>query len=254
MLNLKIITLIIEKDKQSLVETFAVLKKFNELSIVAKTTSGKRGLTLVNKFVPQLIFINTELADINGLEFVSRLRNSGVYFYVVFLAKNEKHALKSLPLEPFDYFVKPLKPSLVLKMIKRLKLALKKDELNRRMDEFIKKQEVATKRIFHQKNGIIVLKLEEIVFCKAQRASTTLKMSTGENVFIKTKIGETLEVINSKSFIRTGRSYYINCEYLRKIDKKSLKCVLYHEGQTWEIPVSKNTIRVLEKLNVQPIC
>ncbi len=253
MLELKITTLIIEKDQQSLNETVAVLKGFNELSIVGKAITGKNGFRIGNNLAPYLVFINTDLPDISGLDFIRSLRKRDINPEVVFISNDARHAFEALPLKPFDYFVRPLDPALISRMITRLKFKYKKAELMRKMDEYTKMQTVNTKRVFHQKKGIIVLRLEEIVFCKAELSSTVLKLRTGESVIVKTKIGETIEIINHKEFIRTGRSYYINREYLRKIDKKNLKCMLYYEGQTWDIPVSKNTVGLLEKLNVYPI-
>lgn len=253
MLDLKITTLIIEKDREELDKTLSVLKGFNELSIVANTVKGKQGLTLGNNFVPQLTFINVELSDISGLELSRTLRSRNAGGDIVFVANDSSQAFESLSLEPFDFLVKPIPPELIERLILRLKQKLKKKELLRKMDTYTKMQAVDTKRIFHQKKGIVVLRLSEIVFCKSVLTNTNLKLQSGESVNVKSKLSETIEIINHKNFIRTGRSYYINRKYLRKIDKKNLKCVLYYEGQTWEVPVSKNTIGVLEKLNVHPI-
>jgi DNA-binding LytR/AlgR family response regulator len=123
----------------------------------------------------------------------------------------------------------------------------------RKMDAYAKMQAVDTKRVFPQKKGIIVLALDEILYCKADLIHTKIVLCSGEEVIVKMKIGETFETINHKDFIRTGRSNIINRSYLRKIDKKHHKCLLYYNAQTWEVPVSKNTMGILEKLNVQPI-
>lgn len=253
MLDLKITTLIIEKDKDELDKTLEVLSGFSEFSIVAKATSGKQGMALVNNYVPQLIFINIELSDTNGLELLRNMRNRNLSGNIVFMANDSSSAFESLPLEPFDFLLKPIDADLVERLIIRLKQKMQTNELLRKMDAYTKMQAVDEKRIFHQKKGIVVLRLEEILFCKAELISTSLKLRTGEELIVKSKITDTIEIINHKDFIRTGRSYFINRTYLRKIDKKKLKCILYFEGKTWEVPVSKNTIRVFEKLNVQPI-
>jgi len=75
MLNLKITTLIVEKDQQSLNKTASVLKPFDELSIIGKTISGKQGFSLGNTFSPQLVFSNIDLSDMSGFDFARILRN-----------------------------------------------------------------------------------------------------------------------------------------------------------------------------------
>lgn len=253
MLELKISTIIIEKDLEALNKTYAVLKDYSEFSIVAKAASAKQGLSLSTSVVPQLVFVNVNLADTNGLELIRTLYTRNIHPYVVFIDENSSYAFDSLELEPFDFFVLPLEPKLISEMIIRLKQKLKKDELMRKMDIFTKMQTVAPKRIFHQKKGIIILQLKEIVFCKSERTSTHIKLRSGENIILKTNITETFEIINDTDFIRTGRSFFINRTYLRKIDKKSLKCILYYHGKIWEVPISRNTMGIMEKLNVKPI-
>jgi two-component system LytT family response regulator len=171
----------------------------------------------------------------------------------VFIATNTNSAYESLIFKPFDYFVTPLEPKLISEMIKRFKQKLKKNELNRKMDLFAQHQQVAVKRVFNQKKGIIVVHLNEIIYCKADLTRAVLKLKSGEDILVKTSINATLEVINNRNFVSTSRSYFINKNYLRKIDRKNFKCILYYNGQTWEVPVSKTAIGILEKLNTQAI-
>lgn len=253
MLDLKIRTLVIEKDEHALGKTLAVLQNVSQISVVGKATSGNMGFTLGNRIIPQLVFINVDLPDVNGIEFVRMLRNKNINPEIVFLANDSTCIFESLPLEPFDFFVTPLNKDLLSQMIDRLIVKYKKRELIRKMDLFVKSLMGATKRIFPQKKGIIVIALDEIIFCKAELTCSKLQLSNGEDVLIKMRLKDTLETLNKSDFIRTGRSYFINRNYLRKIDKKHLKCVLSHLGQNWEVPVSKSTIGILEKLNSQPI-
>lgn len=210
-------------------------------------------MILGHNYLPHLTFVNVDLHDTNGLEFLRTLRNRNIGANIVLMASDTSYAFESLSLKPFDYLIKPIEPALIEQFVIRLKQKIRRREMLRKMDAYTKMQAVDTKRIFHQKKGIVILRLAEIIFCKAELTSTSLKLSSGENLTIKSKLSETIEIINQKDFIRTGRSRFINREYLRKIDKKNLKCVLHYEGQTWEVPVSKNTIGILEKLNVESI-
>ena len=125
MLDLKITTILIEPDKQSLKDTTLVLKKFNELSIVGKALTGEQGLALCQTFLPQLIFINIALPDISGFEVAQILRNRNLKSEIIFLAKNNQYAYESLIFEPIDYFALPLDAELVSELISRFNQKLK---------------------------------------------------------------------------------------------------------------------------------
>jgi two-component system LytT family response regulator len=106
--------------------------------------------------------------------------------------------------------------------------------------------------MFNEKKGIIILELEEIVFIKASLTSSVLTLTSGEEIVVKTSFNQTLETINNTDFVRVNRSFCININYLRKIDKRNLKCIMNYNEKIWEVPASKNTITHLEKLNTFP--
>ena len=253
MLKQKLNTVLIEKNQAELKGLQSHLKKNHGLSIVGSTTQGNTGFSLITNYAPQLVFINVELPDINGLEFVRILYNRNIFPEIVFTADNEHFAYDSLILEPLDFLVKPIKTEDLDNMLIRLKHKLKKKELMRKMDVFTKSNEVRPKRIFKEKSGIYILELSEIVFVKALLTHSILTLVTGNEIVLKTSMNQTLEIINNEDFIRTNRSYCINRNYLRRIDRQKLKCDLHFEDHSWEVPASKNTVRQLEKLNSFPV-
>lgn len=253
MLNYKITTVIIAKNQEELNDFVSKLKSFEELSIVGTATTGNQGMSLITNFAPELVFVNVDLQDVNGLEFVRILQNRNIFPEFIFIAEDSRFAYESMTLRPFDFFINPIGQDLLQEMLVRLKMKLKKKELIRKMDIFANSYSVAAKRVFKQKGGVVVVLLEEIIYCKAELTTATLMLKSGEELYLSTGISETLETINCEDFIRIGRSYFINRNFLRKIDKRNFKCQLYFEGQTWEIPISKNTINQMEKLDVYPI-
>lgn len=253
MLNQKITTVIVSKNLVEIKNMTASLKDIDLISVVGQATSLSQAISVVTHFAPQLVFVCVELESECGLEVVRVLRARNILTEIVFVAGNGNLAYESLQLEPLDFLIKPVNKELILEMLLRLKTKLKNKELIRRMNVFAKSHAVEEKRVFKHRTGIVVLFLEEIVFCKAELAATSLTLKSGEIVKLKSGIKETLETINSENFIRIGRSYCINRDFLRKIDKRNLKCRLHFNGNEWELPISKNTIGLLEKLNVFPV-
>ncbi len=253
MLEHKITTLIVAKSPKEAAELISVLDKLSEISIIGSTTSSKQGLALVLNYAPQLLFLNVELSDISGLDFVEQLHKRNVLSNVVFIAPDASIAFNTIKLTPLDFILKPVDKNQIKQLIERLKFQLKREELKRKLDIYAGKQDLAEKRVFIQKSGVIVLLLKEIVFCKSERSRTILTLINGESVNLKTGINETMETINNQLFFRIGRSYCINRNYLRKIDKKKSKCLLYYDGQVWELPASRSIINHLESLYTSPI-
>lgn len=253
MLNQKITTVVVSKDRTELKKMVLKLNGFDVFSIVGQASNLSQAVFLVTNFIPELVFVCVDLDIGSGLEVVRALRARNIFSEFIFVSDNADLAYESLQLEPMDYLIKPIDSALIQEMLVRLKMKLKKKELFRKMDVFAKANEVVIKRVFKHKRGIIILFLEEIVFCKAELTAAVLTLKSGEIVRLKGGINETLETINSENFIRIGRSYGINRNYLRKIDKRNCKCRLSFNGKEWEIPISKNSIVQLEKFNFFPI-
>lgn len=253
MLDQKITTVIIETDSAEIKNLSGKVEKVEEFSVVGSTSSAGRGIDLIQSFAPQLVFVNVGLDKMDGLELVGLLRNRGMTAEVIFIAGNDHRAFESLSLEPFDFLVKPIGVDDIRALVSRLKSKLKRKELIRRMDVFARSHSVRAKRVFPQKRGIVILPLDEIIYCKAELTNTIIGLQCGEEIPVRSGINETFEIINNTDFVRIGRSYFINRNYLRKIDKRNLKCILYYNGQTWDVPISKNSIHQIEKLNVLPI-
>jgi two-component system LytT family response regulator len=250
MLNLKITAVIIDSDLNNLNETRSELKKVEELSIVGTSTDVDKGISLITNYLPNLVFVNMELQKLNGIEFVTLLNKRNIHPEIIFLASNKGNAYDSIKVKPFDYLIQPVSKEVVKHVLDRLKTKFRKTELMRKMDYYTKINAVGIKRVFKQKGGIVIIPLEEIIYCKAELTRTILMLRCGEKIQLSSSIAETIDTINSKDFFRAGRSYCINKIYLRKIDKRQCKCHLYYNEQNWMVPASKNTIVQLEKLNV----
>lgn len=251
--NLKISTVIIEKDTMELDHLSSCLKKTDCFLILGATTDYKKGISLVSNYAPNLIFVNVSLKGASGLELISTLQNRNIFTEVVFTADNADLAYQSLELKPLDYLPKPIVEENIRQLLLRLNSRTKKRELIRKMDAFTSVNQVKNVRTFKQKGGIVILSIKDIIYCKAELTKTILHLIKGEKFELKSGLKKILETINCENFIKVGRSYCINKKFIRKVDKKNKKCYLYHEGQTWVIPISKSVIEQLEKLNTSPI-
>ena len=250
MLDLKVTTIVIESNQKKLKELQSFLRKTGYLSIIGTATTGKKGFSLITNLAPHIVFINVDLQDINGLEFVRILHNRNIFPEIVFIADDTNQAFDSLPFEPLDFLVRPFQKEIIANLVNRLKNKLTKMELMRKMEIFTKSNSAVPKRMFKQKSGIIILEIDEIVFVKASLTHSVLTLTNGDESVLKTNLNRTCEIINSEDFVRINRSYCINKNYLQKIDKQKFNCFMQNGKNTWEVPASKNTIKQLEKLNV----
>lgn len=253
MLSNKITTIILENSKAEARKLKATLQYFPEITVLDEAFSGEKGLSLIANHQPRLVFINLELSDMSGFELADILSAKDFCPLIVFLANDGDLAFDVLKYRPFDFFIKPVRKKPVDEMLQRLKSNAKKEILDRKMEKFALGADKEAKRIFSFKKGIIVLHLDEIIFCKADRTKSILSLNNGDELTLSTGITETIEIIDDNRFLKCSRSYWINRNYLRKIDKRRHKCIVYNNGNSWEIPVSRTSEKMLESLLTYPL-
>lgn len=253
MLEHRITTLIVAKNKKELKDVTDVLDNIEEISVVGGAINEKRAYSLVDSYVPQILIINTELEGFSGLEFVKKLQSKSIFPEIVLFASDDTHAYDALALEPLDFLIQPIEKNEISQLLDRLRFKLKRNELKRKMDIYARSQDVKIKRVFPLKRGVIVLFLNEIVCCKSTRSKSILTLTNNEEIEVRSNLSESMEIINNQLFFKISRSYCINRNYLRKIDKKNAKCLMHYEGNSWEIPASRSIIRRLDSLYTRPL-
>lgn len=253
MLEHKIPTAIIANSETEVKEIAAEIKDLDEISLVGGVACPQQALSLVNSYAPHLLLVDVNIDDSCGLEFIQLIHQKNIFPEVVLMGEGDSQAYDALNLKPLDFLIKPVRKQEIKKVLERLKFKLKREELKRKMDIYARSFNVSVKRVFQQSKGVIILNLDEILSCKAERSKTILTLINDEEVVLKTNLTETIETINDQRFFKISRSYCINRNYLRKIDKKKSRCLMYYEGNAWEIPASRNSIKRLESFYTKPV-
>ena len=84
--------------------------------------------------------------------------------------------------------------------------------------------------------GTVLVKYEEIVYCKSDGRYTQIKLKNGDSHISAKNLGKYLEMLPSHSFYRVHNSYIVNLNEITKISKKDgHSCFLSDNTQ---IPIS----------------
>lgn len=250
----KVITaVIIEDDEEALSLLEIYLKAFKEIEIIDKTIHPKQGIKLLLKRMPDLVFLDIDMPEINGLKVAETIKENQLDTEIVFTTAHSKYAFKSLQLQPLDYLVKPFGPEELISVINRYKTKEKRKELERSMDIFLRNNRPHPKVKLTTKSGIVFVNPDEIMLIQAKSNYSEVYLSNGNVEIITQMVQKIVEIIDSPSIVRANRSAYINLQYLRRIDRKNKICVLNHEDILIEEPINRSGISFFEKLNCFPI-
>jgi two-component system, LytTR family, response regulator len=213
--------ILIIDDDITAAETLArELSNYADVSIVGKANTGSKGFNIANDKRPELIFLDVELPDMSGLNFIDKIKAiPDYYFKVVIYSSYEKYMLDAFRMSAFDYLLKPIDNNNLNVIMERFYTSTHVLDTqqepnvpkNQRLDKFLlytnsldfilaKPQNIGLFHYNHKR------KIWEVVV-EGKLGDIALKHSVTSEMILKL----------SKDFIQVHQSYIINLNYLIEV-------------------------------------
>ncbi len=121
-------TLIIDDDVNSSEILISKLRRYDNINIVGTATSGKKGMEMIAQLSPELVFLDVELPDINGILFLEQIDES-VFEECRFVmyTGHPQYMLKCFRGNAFDFLQKPIDETELHTIIERMQSMDTKD-------------------------------------------------------------------------------------------------------------------------------
>ena len=194
---------------------------------VSTLQEAKEAFLMENVFI---VFTDIELRNEMGLELAHFIPEN---VPLVVVSAHSQYALKAIKVDAFDYLLKPLSESEVLKFKSKLKKWLR----DKKLDEVSEEEE---ERIIIKDSGEnIVIPVGDIVYLEACGAYS--KIHTEARNFIASKTLKNIEDVLPSSFLRVHRSFIVPLE---RINSYTINTVCLKDGRN--ISLSKSGRKLLQ--------
>ncbi|WP_423129199.1 LytR/AlgR family response regulator transcription factor [Gaoshiqia sp. Z1-71] len=240
-----------DKDAISLLEIY--LHAFDEVEVIGSTTDPQRGIKLLKKKVPNLVFLDIDMPDLDGMEVAETMKENELPTEIIFTTAHAQYAYKSLQVEPLGYLVKPFGPEDLISVINRYHAKVKRLELERRMHLFMKTTKTIPRAKFTTRSGIIFINPDDIMLMRAESNYCRIFLKDGREELITTNIFKAAARMDSPEIVKANRSAYVNVQYLTQIEKRTKICTLKYKDKILEEPINSSSLSFFEKLNCFPI-
>ena len=218
---------IIDDDEVSINMLQFELDKYADFFLAGVAKNGISGLRLIEKVHPDLVFLDVELPDMQGMDLLSKLRlQTRESMRVVFYTAYNKYLIEALRNQVFDFLTKPIDPVELRMLIDRFcNLDFSQDgapsgELSNESAE--KKFMIVTPT-----GDLCFLRTSEIGFFRymSERKIWEAVLTNGKVLPLKRNItAEQLRQFDS-NFIQVHQSFIINLNYLMMVQDGY--CILY---------------------------
>jgi len=102
----KIRVLVADDERPARLFLISTLRVFEEIEIVADAGNGADALKLITTLHPDVVFLDIQMPDINGVGVVDLLQTGRPL--VVFVTAHDQYAARAAELNAVDYVLKPV--------------------------------------------------------------------------------------------------------------------------------------------------
>lgn len=225
-----------EKDARDSIQLIFSQFFTDEVEIVASLSSVKEAVKAINTLKLELVFLDIEMPNENGLQLFEYFGDE-VDFEVVFVTAYQKYALNAFRYAALDYLLKPVDYIQLGETIQRFKRKARnysKIKIDTFINNLSNDLEINKKVIFPTRNGYQILKMSNILFCKAEVNYSTIYTVDNNSFTIVSTLKNLEEMLPSKVFFRCHKSFLVNLNYIKTYDKSRDKIIL-ENGKELEI-------------------
>lgn len=170
-----------------------------------------------------LLLLDIEMNGINGMELARKLRSKGDILPIIFITGYSEYMSEGYDVEALHYLLKPVE----------------RDKLFAALDRYAARQKHSTQIILNAAEGAFRTSAESIAFIEAFGRKTAVHMSDKTVLDCNMSISE---FENFSGFIHCHRSYIVNLEQVRTIEKTA---VTLETGES--VPLSRRLYSEVNK-------
>ena len=184
--------------------------------VIATAQHGVEVLDLVQRFEPDVVLLDIQMPEMDGLTCAQHLAHFNPMPAIVFCTAYDEHALQAIQSQAQGYLLKPIAKhelETVLDNVTKLTQAqLTNLEQKELMEEKVQRQQIAAKTY----RGLELIPVENIYYFLADQKYVTVRHKGG-NVLIDETLKD-LETEFADRFIRIHRNALISLDYLDGLD------------------------------------
>lgn len=194
-----------------------ILKRFVEkvsfLELICATTDAFEGLNILNSQQVDLLFIDIEMPDITGVEFVKSLKMKPI---VVFTTAYREYALEGFELDVIDYLLKPIRFERFLKAVNK---AHQFHQFMNPVKEEVVKDEALLIKVDYK---TVRLKFDDIDYIEGCKDYVKI-FTTDGMVLTRLNLKNIQSRLPVHEFIRIHRSYIVAFSKIRSFKKNEVQ-------------------------------
>jgi two-component system LytT family response regulator/two-component system response regulator LytT len=237
--------LIVDDEEPARQELRYYIEQDANFTVCGEASGGSEALELASSLQPEVVFLDIELWDLDGVEVARLLLKQPRTPLIIFATAYDDYAIEAFELNAVDYLLKPFTAERVATTLARVRQLLQQHEtpplanLLRQLATTRKTTKVAA----WKEDRLLVIDPGDIIYAEAQGHQVLLKTNQGTLRFPGTL--QELEDKLDSGFLRVHRSFIVNLDLVREVVPYfhgTYRLMLKDQEKT-EIPVGRTYLK-----------
>src|SRR5882757_9397741 len=208
-----------------------------QVQVLATESDPLKGISLITALQPQLVFLDVEMPHLNGFEILKQLEP--VNFEVIFVTAYSHYAIEAFEHHAVGYLTKPINTEKLVSAVNAAAERIQQKSFSKNLFSLIEntnKQTQVQKIPLSTSNGLVFVKLTDIMYCESSGNYTSFYLDDGKIILVSRQLGEYEKLLPDNDFTRIHDKYIINLAYIKEYIKGSGGDVVLENGK--ELPVA----------------
>lgn len=190
------------------------------VEVVGLFSNVPEGVLAINKYKPNIVFLDIEMPEYNGFELFNFFRE--IDFEIIFVTAYNEFAVKAFEFSAIDYLLKPVD---IEKLIGAVKKATYKINSHEALAKLELLKETYTTQQFNKialpvSDGLSFVNTDEITYLEADGAYTEVWIKNGSRIVVSKKLKFFEDALDKRpNFFRSHRSFIVNINFIKKYSK-----------------------------------
>ena len=251
---------VVDDEQLAREELCYMLEKMGDVEVLAQAGNGLEAVGIVERFVPDVVFLDVQMPGLSVFEVAHRLMQNGSSPNIIFVTAFDKHAIEAFEVNAVDYLLKPVDGARLEQALEKARkrlTALKDVPLNDQVERIVqlmaerqsKREQVAVK----VGERFLLVQAEEIIYASLTDDSINIVTSQLAGTSNFRTLDELQSRLDPSIFWRVHRSHLVNINKVKEIVPWFSRNYILRmkDAKATEIPVSRaQTKRLREYLRL----
>lgn len=210
-----------------------------EINIVATAFNADDGVAAIQKYQPQLVFLDVQMPKKSGFEVLRAFPDP--FFEVIFITAYDQYGIQAIKFSALDYLLKPVNIDELKIAIDKARKRLLAKERDHKLDNLIEYVKLGHKDppkiALPTLKEIRYVRVDELIRCQASDNYTSFYTVTGEHILVCKTLKEFSELLQPHGFVRIHQSHLANIHFIKSLLKEDGGTLLMNDST--KLPVSR---------------